>query len=282
MALTAEQQAELIKFQNPQLLEAESLEAAKELLSSEFIKKAEVHKDETIVGQIIGSRIGKLDTALNQLATANGLEFDENTKKAKIEDKISFVFESTKKMLSEKDELLKGKGGDELKAKIEAEYKQKIEGLTKELSSTKDLLTHNTNEFNTFKSNVEVEKKNFRLTNEFENARKKISLSPEAKPLEIKGFETTIKDKYVFDLNENGEAVVMLKETGKQIPNDKQMGTFMNIEQILQKEAEELRIHAKAPAAGKKTGTFTPQPAAPSTPTASSKRISPRAMGTRV
>jgi hypothetical protein len=279
MALTAEEQIELIKFQNPQLLEAEILDKAKELLTSEFIKRSEVAKDETIAGQIIGSRMGKAETFLNQVASKHGIEWNDIVKSGKIEDKISYGFETLAKQLIEKDELIKGKGGDEFKAKLESEYKGKIDKLTTELQEKNSLLEDNKKRYEDLSLNIKAKEKDSLIAREMHQARSTFAISPDAKPLEIKGFESMIKDKYQFDTTEEGGVIVKLKETGKQIPSPKAMDAFMSIAEVLQTEAESSGIIAKSPAAGKKIGTFTPQPITPTAPTAAAKRVSPRAMG---
>lgn len=280
MALTPEESIELIKFQNPSLLEAESLDKAKELLTSEFIKRSEVARDETIAGQIIGSRMGKAETFLNQVASKHGIEWNEAVKTGKIEDKISFGFETLAKQLSEKDELIKGKGGDEFKLKLEGEYKGKIDNLTRELQEKASLLDDNKKRYEELSANIKVKEKESLITREFNQARLKVELSPDAKPLEIKGFESMIKDKYTFDTTDEGNVIVKLKDSGKQIPSPKSMDAFMTIAEILQTEAESSGIIAKSPSAGKKIGVFSnPTAQTPSEPTAASKRVSPRAMG---
>lgn len=257
--LTAEQALELIEFQAPELLEVESLEVAKQKLSSEFIRKTDAIKDEGIANSIIGKRMGALDTFTNQFAKGLGIEFDETLSKAKIEDKLKFVSERTSTKFKENEELLKNAGGDEWKAKIEKEYNPKIESLTKQLQQKEEMLNNTSTAFDNFKSKTETESKSRTIKASINEAYSKVKISPEAKVLEIQGFKAMIIEKYEIGVDENGKTFVNSNETGKPIQNPKKMNEVLSLEAILMDEADKAGIMQKAPGAGKPVGGFQPR-----------------------
>lgn len=282
MPLQQEHQQELLTFLSPEILEAENLEQAKQMLTSTFIKKSEAAKDEEIRKQVSGSLLGKLDTFVNQKAKELNVEFDEQIKSGKLEDKLNFLTSKTSETINTYKSQIDAGIDDKFKEKLEAEYKSKVEKLQSDLQYKSELLDKSVNELTAFKNDFQTKERNRIISDAYNQAKSTLKLSPEVDELKVKGFESVFREKYVTDLDENNEVIVLDAKTQKPIANPNKMNETLGLSDVLKIEAEQYGLLQKNPAAN----TRVPNPSSykgqepqnPAQPKKSSK-ISPLAMG---
>lgn len=280
MSLQTEHQTELLKFIAPEILEAEDLEQAKQILTSTFIKKSEAAKDEDVRKQVSGSLLGKLDTFVNQQAKQLNVEFDEGVKSGKLEDKLSFLTNKVSENLETyKSQIDKGVGED-FKKKLETEFQSKIDKLNLDLQTKTEMLDNTVQKLTTIETEYKTKERNRIITDAFQKAKSEIQFSPEADNLKLKGFEATFNEKYIVELDDNNAVVVLESATKKPIQNPNKMNDFLGLSDVLKKEAEENNLLQKAAAAGSKVAptTYKSQQGAADAPP-SSPKIAKIAMG---
>jgi len=280
MPLQQEHQEELLKFIAPEILEAESLEQAKEMMTSTFIKKSEASKDEDVRKQVSGSLLGKLDTFVNQQAKQLNVEFDEGVKSGKLEEKLSFLTNKVSESLETyKSQIDKGVDED-FKKKLETEFQSKIDKLNLDLQTKTEMLDNTVQKLTTIETEYKTKERNRIITDAFQKAKSEIQFSPEADALKLKGFEATFNEKYKVDLDENNSVIVLESSTNKPIQNPNKMNDFLGLSDVLKKEAEENNLLQKAAAAGSKVApnTYKAQQGNPDIP-ASSPKIAKLAAG---
>lgn len=282
MPLQQEHQQELLTFLSPEILEAESLEQAKEMLTTTFIKKSEAAKDEEVRKQVSGSLLGKLDTFVNQKAKELNVEFDEQIKSGKLEDKLNFLTSKTSETINTYKSQIDAGIDDKFKEKIEAEYKGKVEKLQSDLQYKSELLDKSVNELTAFKTDFQTKERKRIIGDAYNQAKLTLKLSPEVDELKVKGFESVFREKYVTDLDENNSVIVLDAKTQKPIPNPNKMNETLGLSDILKNEAEQYGLLQKNPAAN----TRVPNPSSykgqePPNPLQQkrSSKISPLAMG---
>ena len=281
MSLQPEHQTELLTYLSPEILEAENLEQAKEMLTSTFIKKSEAVKDEEIRKQVSGSLLGKLDTFVNQKAKELNVEFDEQIKSGKLEDKLNFLTSKTSETINTYKGQIDAGIDDKFKEKLEAEYKGKLEKLQTDLDYKSELLDKSVNELTTFKTEFQTKERNRIIGDAYNQAKSTLKLSPEVDELKVKGFESVFREKYIVDLDDNNSVIVLDAQSKKPVANPSKMNETLGLGDILQIEAEKNGLLQKNPAANSRVpnpGSYKSQEPPRTEPKKSSK-ISPLAMG---
>jgi hypothetical protein len=166
---------------------------------------------------------GKKTTEVMELLTAKSDEVLGGYK-TKLNELETEVKDAKKSGASAKDV-------EKLQAEVDS-WKQKHEEVN-------GLLTNTAKEFEGFKSTV-AEKENQFVINQYKSAEiSKVKLKT-ASEYEKKGWLSEIDAKY--QLQRDGESVVVRDKEGKQIPNPDKAGSFMTYSQVLEKEARDAKL----------------------------------------
>lgn len=245
MKLKPEEQAEFLKFIS--LDEAETLEQAKEQFQEKFIPEKKLT-------ETVGKLTGSIVNVARKIFTPFGVELtEEDFKGKKIEEVLktsadqAVNFHTTK--LTELQSLAEGKVDDTLLKKKDEE----ITTWKKKFEEAESLKTDLATQFDSFKNNVETEKKQGRINTTFSTALEAVKIDPSTDKYKLKGFRTEFDEKYLIDLEDNS-VVVKDKKTGEKLKSSAKAGQFMSLEEILTKEATEAGIIQKNPHNGNRTG----------------------------
>jgi hypothetical protein len=273
MKMTQEQQEELIKYLG--LEEAESLDKAKEVFQTQFVKAEELS---STVGKVTGSIINVARKAF----TPFGVDLtDDDFKGKKIEevlrDASARAKESYETKTKEWEARATGNGSEELIKEWEKKHTQLEKKLKEESNARQEAITG----LESFKAQVEQEKKSSTINNVFETSLRSIKTDPSVSEITMKGFRAVFGEKYIIDLEDEGSVVVKDKKNGERIKSDKKAGSFLTLEELMLKEATDANILLKNPNAGTQRpsqgqgGGFQRQEAAPN----KSRGINPAFLG---
>lgn len=243
MPLKPEEQAELVKFLN--LEEVESLDKAKEKFQNSFLP-VEQHK--STIGKLTGTIATNVKKAFGQI----GVQLtDEEFKERKIEEVIVSASEKAKALLDEQKQEWEKRASANGSEEVIKEWEKKYKTVEKKLTEVEQARLDAINGLEQFKIQVETEKKQGKIESVFNSALSSIKFDPSVNEFTKKGFVATINEKYLIDLEEDGNAVVKDKKTGERIKNTSKAGAFLGVDDVLLEEATKAGIIQKNPAAGR-------------------------------
>jgi hypothetical protein len=240
MSLKPEEAVEFLKFVG---IEADNLEAAKEAMNSAWVPKK--HHDSAL-----GALNGKFTTALTQLAKGVGIEVDKSEFKDKDTVEIPAII-GTK--LQAKFTELEGQKSATA-SEVEAKYKSEIDKYKSKITDLEGLTASTAKQFEEFKTTVETEKRNGRISAEFGGVFSKLPFSQTVSEFTKKGFEASVRDKYRFDLSEDGTPVVRDAE-GQAVKSKVNAGKFATYAEVIEAEFKSVK-ELQAVADPKKVTTF--------------------------
>lgn len=192
-----------------------------------FVARKMASLDESVVKSVIGKFSGEIDTNSKRLFSfksedMEGLKSkDIVTKGVEIlQNKIKELEEASSNTNDDKSNALQ-KSLDELTSKHEVETAKSM-----------DLAQKLETEVTARASDI----KGFNISTKINDIKRKIDFKSDLSNIERTGFESHLKDKFQFDLDDNKNLVVK-DSFGELIKNDK--GTdFMNVEDVLTREAK--------------------------------------------
>jgi len=270
MPIKPEEALELVKFLN--LDESESLESAKEKFNLSYLKAEELNNK---VGRLTGSIASAAKKAFEPFGIALT---EEDFKGQKVEDVIRSASEKAKNNYevekSEWEKRAEGKGGEELVKEWENKYKKVEKSLLEEKQLKADVLA----QFDGFKNQVEVEKKQTKLNGIFEKSLEEIKIDPTTDKYKLKGFKSEFFEKYKIDLEEDAAIIKEIK-SGEKLKSSAKAGSYMTISDVLLKEATEAGIIQKSPHQGKPVGATKKDNSSEPTPSTNLKGANPRFFG---
>lgn len=244
----------------------ENFDQFKESFDKEFVRSSAIDESNPFVKSIVGKKVGSLETDLKRLSSQFGADWNSDEFKDKtISERMKMTAD---KIVSDHnsifEEYKKTNGGD--KEEVIKEWSKKYEKLKAEKSDLEGLLNTTKSGFETFKSEVENEKKNYKISIEKEGALKDFKWKTGTNDFTKKGFMSELEGKFKLDLSTEGKLIVTDRE-GKQIPNPKVAGTFMSWNEVVESEAKKAELYEVNPHSGQPTGTRvqmpTPQPNQP-------------------
>ena len=243
MPLKPEEQAELVKFLN--LEEVESLDKAKEKFQNSFLP-VEQHK--STIGKLTGTIATNVKKAFGQI----GVQLtDEEFKERKVEEVIVSASEKAKALLDEQKQEWEKRASENGSEEVIKEWEKKYKTVEKKLTEVEQARLDAINGLEQFKIQVETEKKQGKIESVFNSALGSIKFDPTVNEFTKKGFVATINEKYLIDLEEDGNAVVKDKKTGERIKNTSKAGAFLGVDDVMLEEATKAGIIQKNPAAGR-------------------------------
>ena len=243
MPISNEQAMELVKFLN--LNEVENLDDAKEKFSTAWVKAEELNEK---LGKINGTIANVTRKAFEPFGV---VLTDEDFKDKKVQDVIRSASDKARETFeNQKEEWEKrasGNGSESLIKEWESKYKS-LEKKHLEIDSARQDVV---NQFESYKNKVKEDAKINTINSIFEKELNSIKLDPSTNEFTIRGFKSLINDKYEIDIEENGNAIVKDKQSGERLKSTAKAGTFLNVSDILIKEATDAGIIQKNPYAGK-------------------------------
>lgn len=215
--------------------EESRLEDFTEVFNKTFISRVMASKDDDIVDEILGQKIGAFKTKFKR-------EFDlttDETKDQKLEDIIGLVSEKHKKVVEDRDKEIEG-------LKDTSTTDEKVEKLQKDF----DTLTETKNKFETDlqeanKDKEELVEKHQKELNHIETKtlfngfKSEVPFADSVTPLTKDGFFLMVDGKYDFKLEEG--SLMPFNKKGEKIPNPKNTG-FLNTEDVLLFEGGENKL----------------------------------------
>lgn len=207
-----------------------------EMHNKKFVPLSNAHENEEVRGKVIGKFNGSVTTLIKK-------NFDlspEEIKDKKLEDVIELASSKTKTKLFEfetnskknKDETVLDLENKLEKFKKDAlDYKGAAEVVSKALQEKEALF--------------EKEKKGWKVKSLFENIQKDFEkeLVSDIEPLKRKGFEADIAEKYIFEVDETGEALAVYNAADKtRVQDPKKLGSFLSPKELLITEASKHKL----------------------------------------
>lgn len=240
---------EFVKYLGYDPEEVKDLDSLKGKFDSDFVRKAAIKDDKELIGSIIGSRMGSITTTINRAAKELGVELGDDLKDKKVEEVISYVFDTVKTTHSNKvkelEDSLKQSGDEAVKT-----WQEKYVKLESKFKDTKDLLGNLQGELEKTKTEASQKIKTFKINSVVDSAYKKIPFKSDMTELERKGFDAIIGSKYQVDLDDEENPFVVDRASGKRIPNPNKAGTFLTVEDIFDLEADKAGLKKKNNAGG--------------------------------
>jgi hypothetical protein len=221
-------------------IEAEDFDTFKEAFNEKFVPKEQHSKT---LGELNGKALHELTKTAKEL----GVEVDDIKGKQLLEA-VPVLREKLKGRLAE-IEGQKSASAEEIEAKYKADldkWKQKATDYTQLLETTKS-------EYEGFKSQVETDKRQFQINTHFDKSLGGLKFSESANEFTRKGFVSTVREKYAFDLSDEGSPVVRGKD-GNIIQSKVKAGTPATFDEVLSLELKEAKLEAVVDS--KKVPTF--------------------------
>ena len=227
-------------------IKADTYDEFKKEFKSEFIRKANAHKDPDLKNQILGARAGELMTITRREFKNAGVELPGEVKDKKLEDVMEMGFEKLRETHEAKLQEYESKLGDNDFAKEREEYENKLQKWQKKAESFESRAKKVQSEFEEFKTTIEQKETQRKLDDFFNGALNQAPFKKDITPIEKRGFVAEFKDKYKLDFDENEEPTIYDKE-GNPIPNEDKADSFLGINDVLQKELVQTGLHKKNP-----------------------------------
>lgn len=224
---------------DPKTIDSE--EKFKELLDKDYVKRAEVHKDEALVDSVVGKRVGSISTAFKKAVKDMGIELDAaELKDKKIEDYFSVAASKVTAKLKE-FESKQGQGNDE----VVKEWQDKYSKLEAKANDFKKSWESTQTEFEGFKTTVEEEKKTGKVKQYEQQAWSSYKWPSGIDELKKEGFISYINKKYKVQLDETGQPYPT-DVNGNRIKSGKTHGAFKELDEILVEEGTVKQVYAVA------------------------------------
>lgn len=221
---------------NPEEFKTE--EEFKTKFDSVFIKQSNINEDLEPVKRLLGKTFGTLENEIKKVAKGFDLDIDfdsEDLKGKKVTDKLKFTFEKYNEKNSDKIKDLEAKAalGNDDKVK---EWENKYTKAAQKAKDFESLLNSTKSEFEQSQQKWQSQIKDTKLNVLTKDAFSKVKLKSDISEFEKKGYFSTIKEKYQFDIDEQ-ENLIVKNSKGERIPSAKTTGTFKTIDEILEEEA---------------------------------------------
>jgi hypothetical protein len=130
------------------------------------------------------------------------------------------------------------------------EYEAKLSKIEKEKNDIKNAWKSTGEEFEKYKFQVAGEMKNKEVEFRLSKAKETLKMRPKINEAEKAGFESILRNRLKFDIDESGQLVTM-NANGERIKSKVKAGDFMPAEEAMQDIINELGLGDTNPHAGK-------------------------------
>lgn len=217
--------------------EPTNIDEFKETVKSNWTLKKQAVEDESIRKAVLGSSFKSVGQNIRKkINESYGLEIpNSELENTQLEDfvfnnieKIKTSYEAKiqdyEKKITEPNEVLK-------------EYETKLSTFEKRLNEEKNAKKAIEQEYNQFKEVKTNELKNYKIDVLKKDIFSKIKFSNEVSDVAKIGYNALIESKYNIDFDENNEPIVVSKNNGERIPNEKVAGKYKTPFEIFEEEA---------------------------------------------
>lgn len=222
--------------------EPENIDEFKEVVKNNWTLKKEASKDDSIRNEVMGSTFKNSGQTMRKWFNENfSLEIpNSELDNKKLED---FVFSAVGKI----KEKYEGQVSEYQKKITEPntiieEQAHKLTTFEKSLKAERDAKKAIEEHFNSYKEQKESEVKKVKLDYLKQDITSKIKFSKDVVStkmgeMALKGYHKDMEDKYVIDFDEAGEPIILDKNKGERIPNEKVAGKYKTPQEIFEEEA---------------------------------------------
>lgn len=242
MAITVKDIGEILGLKDIDETKA-TAEEIKSALDEKFVSREHAHKDEGIRNAIVGKTLGSIRTKAKKL-----FEFDsKEIEKKDIEDileEVNTKFESKLKEAKEAG----GQGKDKRVSDLEILVADK----DKSIAAYKTGLEEKEAKINELTNSYTENLKNYKTGHKLDEIKSKLPFVEDYSKKEVlrTGFESMVKSKYKFNLNDKEELEVFTTD-GNPIKHPKKTGEFLKPDELLMQLAEEQGLIKKNNASDK-------------------------------
>lgn len=243
--------------------DAADLDAFKAEFGTKYIPISERDK-------AVGEIAGKTQHSITKAAKDMGIELTKDELKDKPLHEIPSIL--AEKVKGRFIELEAGKSATA--QEIEAKFTEKISGYEKKLADIKALNDTTAQAFEAYKTDVATKEKTRTVGEKFDTAFGGLSFAQSVNDMTKVGFKSVVRERYTFDVAEDGSEVVLSKD-GKQVPSKAKAGTFATFAEVLNDEFKS-QPGLAAVADSKKVPTFGPSMVIPSVDTKPVRQVAAR------
>jgi len=225
------------------------VEDFKKKIDERFITLEDAHTNPDIIKKANGNFGFEVDDTIYKSFKDLGIEKAELKTIPTTKEKIQFIAQKAFDTVKELKEHA-GKGNDEKVIKLQKDL-EKIQG---QAGQYKTELEKTAGELEKTKSEFTSQLKGFKVNSIMKDAKGKLAWSDQVNEITKLGFDVKLSEKYVLDLDENDNPVLMDKK-GQKIPHPKKTGTFLTIDEVLDMELDAAGLKKKNNLDGKTTFT---------------------------
>jgi hypothetical protein len=212
-------------------VDADNIDSFKEAFNKKYVP-TETHS------KTLGEINGKVTHEIKKAFKGIGVEVTSDELKDKslteipalVSEKVKARFEELESATKLTKEQIEEKVGKDL-----SKYKQQLADLTTIHETTK-------HEYESFKQNVETEKRNFVINSKKSSVIGGLKFSEAANEFSRKGWEVSLNEKYAFDID--GENYVVRDAKGNIVPSTIKAGEAATYEEIIEKEFKQSGLGA--------------------------------------
>jgi hypothetical protein len=232
-------------------IEAENFDQFKEQFQTKFVLKENVVKDPDLTSAITGKVMGSQMTKIRQMFKEEGIEItEEETKTIKKNEELFQLGMNKLKgsYINQLEDVKKSSalGSDERLR----EYETRIQKIEKEKNDIKSAWKSTGEEFEKYKSDISASMKQKEIDYKVSKAKESLKLRAKINEAERAGFESILKNRLKFDMDDSGSLVIM-NGNGERIKSKVKAGDFMPAEEAMQEIVNELGLGESNPHAGK-------------------------------
>ena len=232
-------------------IEAENFDQFKEQFQQKFVLKENVVKDPDLTSAITGKVMGSQMTKIRQMFKEEGIEITEEETKTIKKNEELFALGMNKlkgSFINQIEDVKKSNalGSDERLR----EYEARIQKIEKEKNDIKSAWKSTGEEFEKYKSEISTAMKNKEIDYKVSKAKESLKLRAKINEAERAGFESILKNRLKFDMDDSGSLVIM-NANGERIKSKVKAGDFMPAEEAMQEIVNELGLGESNPHAGK-------------------------------
>lgn len=211
-------------------------ESFKKQFNTTFISREVAVDDKEIRDAIIGRKIGGIQTKTKRMFKDFGVEFDnEDLKDIKLEDLIELGTDKLTTLLQERETELKSTF-ESTKDETVIKLNDKIDTFKLRVTELEDLNDENVLKFDKAETDFTGKMKEFKMGSLLKDANSRLKIRNDASDLEKAGFNSVIKSKYSFDIDDKDGLLVMDKD-GNRVKNESG-NNFATIDEVLTMEAK--------------------------------------------
>lgn len=279
MAVKAE---DLSTYLDLDLDSIEDVEALKAHFDGSFVRRDIAHTDKGVQDKVFGKVNSVLRSKLKAFAKATGVEgLDfENTDPSDLVDALKDKMGESVTTLRTELEAAKKPGSGKTTEEVEALKKQVADAI-KERDAFGAQAKEFGEKYTTLEQSITQEKAKARIDGAFSRALDGITFREDVNAYAKKGFEADIRGKYKVEFGEDGTVKVLDAEGNVQM-NPSKAQTFLSLDEIVKKHAEEAKLtggNAQANTPVKRTVTTMATTVPSGTPQTPAERSSgPRVM----